>query len=160
MRGPFSFLEPIAEFLKCQRGSHRTSCSLDTSPSGVFARFLDSREAIGRDGLVLYLSYFQQHLVSEMDSISLAEFTRGKGSLDKTMQWSVGIHALPDPVGHFGLRVKRNPKFSVGAPELVNRRENLIVLRLTFGKGGKDEIAYYYNSTPADEDFPVGVIQI
>lgn len=140
--------------------SQRVWCFLDTSTSGVFARYLDTRGAIGGDGLVLYISYFQQHLVSKMNSVSLAEFTRGKGPIGKgNTQWSLGIHAYPVPVGHFGLRVKKDYQLSVRAPQLVNRRENLIVLRLTFGNGGKDEIAYYYNPLPHGEDEPVGVIE-
>lgn len=142
------------------RESQRVWCFMDTSTSGVFARYLDTRGAIGRDGLVLYISYFQQHLVSKMKSVSLAEFSRGKGPVEKgKIQWSLGIHAYPIPVGHFGLRVKKDYKLSVRAPQLVNRRENLIVLRLTFGNGGKDEIACYDNPLPDGEDEPVGVIE-
>lgn len=34
------------------------------------------------------------------------------------------------------------------------RRENLIVVKVQFGSGNSDEIFYYYNPLPGDEDKP------
>ena len=136
----------------------RLSCTLETSRDGVFQDFLDEQGFIGRDGTVIFLSYYQQLLQANPDQVNLLEVAKGSGHIHMSTQFNTGNDTDPGPVGPFGLRAKRDPALAIPAPEEINRRENLIVLRVKFGAGDFDEISYYYNPLPTDEDNPLDTV--
>ncbi|MEJ6579159.1 MAG: hypothetical protein QNL33_09960 [Akkermansiaceae bacterium] len=136
----------------------RLSCSLDTAKSGVFQDYLDDDGFIGKDGTVIYLSYYQQLLQVDPNRVNLLDVAKGSENIHESTQFNAGNDTDPKPVGPFGLRAKRDSSLVISAPKEINRRENLIVLRVNFGAGSFDDISYCDNPLPSDEESPQDTI--
>lgn len=144
----------VSEGIANIEGPTRLSMILDVSDIGPFRDYIDDEGFIGKDGTTIYMSYYQQLIQADPNLVNLVEIAKGGGDIHETTQFNTGNDTDPGPVGPFGLRVKRNASMAIPAPDEINRRENLIVLRIKFGSGNRDEISYYYNPTPDDEDNP------
>ena len=137
----------------------RVSCVLDTSRAGPFIEFLDEKQMIGREGKTIYLSYYQALTNVEEDQVAIVEFVQGNRDVHFFTQFNTGTDTSPAPAGPFGLRAKRNIDMVIAAPEELNERENLIVLKIHFRYDNKDKLYYYYNPSPEDEKSPDGAIE-
>ena len=140
--------------------SLRTSCVFDTSPDGPFADYLDENKMIGKDGTTIYISYYQELVEVQEDQVAIVEFIQGDRDVHHFTQFNTGTDTTPPPAGPFGLRAKRSIDYIVAAPEELNNRENLIVLKIRFGEQNKDRIYYYYNPSPEDEKKPDGALAV
>jgi len=100
-------------------GGTRLSMKLDVSDIGPFREFIDDEGFIGKDGATLYLSLYQQLMQANANQVNLFEVALGSGNIHESTQFNTGNDTRPEPVGPFGLRVKRNATLAIPAPEEI-----------------------------------------
>ncbi len=139
----------IDDFTMVQLGEDRVMGRLDLSPSGPFGPWIDDNGKIGKDGTELFFSFYQQLVEPTKDSAAIVELVAHLPNLPARATYLAKITSgwldIREPQGPFGIRLKREPHLAIEAPEKLNGRENLIVVKISFGLGNNDRVTYYYN---------------